>query len=663
MNRELKEEREKVSFNVEELTNWLYGGADNVKEKRFLENYFYTGAESKIDTSYLSHVQKYEEAIRKVGIILQKLKQLTSKGQYGEELYSKILGGTFIKHLIKEGNPISVHFDMFIPAIKSMGTTEQQSEWIPRAAKCEILGTYAQTELGHGTYVRGLETTATFDPVSKQFVLNSPTLTSYKWWPGNLAHTVNYALIMAQLYTNNVHHGVHAFIVQLRDEETHMPMSGIKIGEIGTKLGYNTVNNGFLAFNNVRIPRKNMLMKNSEVTENGDYIVHKNPLLTYGTMTMTRIGIINEVQTFLAKAVVIAIRYSLVRRQSPIDPDKPEPKIIEHITQQYKIFPAMSKAIVMNIAANFMWKFYNDIMKQIDNGDLSRLSELHALSCCLKAICTNDATKDVEICRLSCGGHGYLNSAGFVDIYKMVTPAQTYEGENTVLFLQTARYLLKTWEQALKGSKLSSTVAYLKNHIDSNHKQKESFDSSPRGILRAMQSTAAAKIASAYRHVEEKKKLFSEEESRNLCSIELIRISELHGRVFLLQTAVNELEKASKKSSPHLSYVFKDILELFTVDIAKNYIGDMLQHINISSAASERLQGRLVAVLKRIRQYVIGIADAFDFSDEILDSTLGAFDGNVYERLIEATTHSSLNHQPVNESFEKYLKPFMKSNL
>jgi acyl-CoA oxidase len=70
-----------------------------------------------------------------------------------------------------------------------------------------------------------------------------------------------------------------------------------------------------------------------------------------------------------------------------------------------------------------------------------------------------------------------------------------------------------------------------------------------------------------------------------------------------------------------------------------------------------------VAVLKRIRQYIIGIADAFDFSDEILGSTIGSYDGNVYERLIAATSHSPLNQQSVNESFEKYLKPFMKSNL
>lgn len=133
--------------------------------------------------------------------------------------------------------------------------------------------------------------------------------------------------------------------------------------------------------------------------------------------------------------------------------------------------------------------------------------------------------------------------------------------------------------------------------------------------------------------------------------------------MFLLQTALNELEKSSKKCSPQLSYIFKDILELYTVDTAKKFIGDMMQHININLIAVERLDGRLVAVLRRIRQYAIGIADAFDFSDQFLDSTLGSYDGNVYERLIEAAESSPLNQESVNKSFELYLKPFIKSNL
>lgn len=61
------------------------------------------------------------------------------------------------------------------------------------------------------------------------------------------------------------------------------------------------------------------------------------------------------------------------------------------------------------------------------------------MSCCLKAVSTKDATNMVEICRLACGGHGYMTSSSFPNVYGTSTAAVTYEGENTVLLLQTAR--------------------------------------------------------------------------------------------------------------------------------------------------------------------------------------------------------------------------------
>jgi acyl-CoA oxidase len=87
--------------------------------------------------------------------------------------------------IFREGNPITVHFVMFLPALMNHGNSEQQAEWISRAWNCNIIGTYAQTELGHGTFIRGLETTATYDPAAKEFIINSPTLTSYKVIPND----------------------------------------------------------------------------------------------------------------------------------------------------------------------------------------------------------------------------------------------------------------------------------------------------------------------------------------------------------------------------------------------------------------------------------------------------------------------------------------------
>jgi len=56
---------------------------------------------------------------------------------------------------------------MFIPSILSQGTPEQQQHWLPLCYSLAIVGTYAQTELGHGTFVRGLETTATYDKATQ----------------------------------------------------------------------------------------------------------------------------------------------------------------------------------------------------------------------------------------------------------------------------------------------------------------------------------------------------------------------------------------------------------------------------------------------------------------------------------------------------------------
>lgn len=264
----------------------------------------------------------------------------------------------------------------------------------------------------------------------------------------------------------------------------------------------------------------------------------------------------------------------MVRRQSPIEPNKPEPKIIDHVTQQYKVFPAIAKVIVFKITAEFLWEMYNQVTHDLDKGDLERLPELHALSCCLKAVCTNEATQAVEICRLSCGGHGYLNSAGFQDIYGMVTAAQTYEGENTVMFLQTARYLIKAWNQALNKEKLTPTVAYLANYVNDSRPK---FENSPQGILVAFQSAAAKKIAEANKHLEEKKKYLSPEEAANQTGIELARAAELHCQAFLLQATIEVLQDSAKNASTKLGGVFIDLLNLYAVDLALRYIGSLLQ--------------------------------------------------------------------------------------
>lgn len=84
-----------------------------------------------------------------------------------------------------EKQVFGLHFSMFTIALDLWSTPEQQDKWKSLMSKNVVFGTYIQTEIGHGTFVRGLETTATYDRSTQEFIINSPTLTSIKFWPGS----------------------------------------------------------------------------------------------------------------------------------------------------------------------------------------------------------------------------------------------------------------------------------------------------------------------------------------------------------------------------------------------------------------------------------------------------------------------------------------------
>jgi acyl-CoA oxidase len=127
---------------------------------------------------------------------------------------------------------------LFEPGLEHNGTAEQNAKRLPLAQSGQILGTYAQTELGHGSFVCGIETTATFDQESDEFVVHSPTISSTKFWPAGLGFSTTHGTVMARLIVGDQDHGPHIFLVQLRSVEDGKPISGIKMGDIGLKMAY-----------------------------------------------------------------------------------------------------------------------------------------------------------------------------------------------------------------------------------------------------------------------------------------------------------------------------------------------------------------------------------------------------------------------------------------
>ena len=138
-----------------------------------------------------------------------------------------------------------------------------------------------------------------------------------KFWPGSLGVMSNVAVVFAKLYTSlddDFDYGLQAFLVPIRDPNTHLPLKGVTVGDLGEKIGYNSMDNGFLSFDNVRIPRKNMLNRFAAVNKHGEFEMRGDPRLLYRIMVKTRTLLLFGSSLYLYRACTIATRYAACRR-------------------------------------------------------------------------------------------------------------------------------------------------------------------------------------------------------------------------------------------------------------------------------------------------------------------------------------------------------------
>ncbi|XP_076083780.1 peroxisomal acyl-coenzyme A oxidase 1-like isoform X1 [Mytilus galloprovincialis] len=648
---DLARERSKATFDVENLAEFMIGGRDRLKRKRFLQNIaiqdpFFKKQKS---WSFCSVEEQYDMGLSKSIYIQKKLQEMGITDMQEAFYYRECAAA-------HENSPLGLHYAMFLPTINKQATPEQKKKWLPLAENYKMIGTYAQTELGHGTFIRGLETTATYDPKTKEFILDSPTLTSKKYWPGCLGKTSNHCVVMAQLYTQGKSHGPHMFMVQIRSMEDHSVLPGIEVGVIGNKFGYGTNDNGFLSFDKLRIPRENMLMRYSQVHDDGTYVKPQNAKLAYGSMVLIRSSIVSDAARGLAQACVISIRYSAVRRQTEAYPGGEEPQILDYQTQQYRLFPLLASAYSLQLAGKYVFNTYLEVNDQIEKGNLESMPELHALSAGLKAFSTYEASAGIEVCRICCGGHGYSQASGLPKIYVDVVPGCTYEGENTVMMLQTARYLMKCYSRAKQGQKLPGFVQYIGQNL--NKKSCMSEEVALGCLVMAYEHRAARLVEAAAMRMQSliqggKK----QHEAWNGSSVQLFWAAKAHCHLFCVKNFVDAIQ--AKSLSSKTTTVMKSVCQLYGVHGILENLGEFMQDGFFSGEQVGYLQRKMLALFEDIRPNAVALVDAFDYPDMVLGSCLGRYDGQVYQALYDYAKSAPMNQTEIHSTYYKHLKPLI----
>lgn len=192
-----------------------------------------------------------------------------------------------------------------------------------------------------------------------------------------------------------------------------------------------------MALNNIRVPRFNMLSKYAEVDEKGNFTQKGDLKILYTVMQSIRILIIRMAFKNLSKGLCIAIRYAICRTQfkdkAGSDQERP---IMDYQTHQFKLIPLLAQCYAFFFVHRRMSNEFALVKKQIKDGDLSGIGNLHTISSGTKAFYTWMALKGLEECRQSCGGAGYSMHSGLPTLVQDYAAQVTYEGDNTVMAQQ-----------------------------------------------------------------------------------------------------------------------------------------------------------------------------------------------------------------------------------
>ncbi|XP_027335035.1 peroxisomal acyl-coenzyme A oxidase 1-like isoform X2 [Abrus precatorius] len=637
-------ERNKAEFDVDEM-KILWAGSPHAFQ-----------AFRKDNRTMLSRKELFKNTLRKATYAWKKIIEL----RLSEEEASRL------RSFVDEPAFTDLHWGMFIPAIKGQGTEEQQQKWLPLAQKMQIIGCYAQTELGHGSNVQGLETTATFDPKTDEFVIHSPTLTSSKWWPGGLGKVSTHAVVYARLISDGQDHGVHGFIVQLRSLDNHLPLPGITVGDIGMKFGngaYNSMDNGVLRFDHVRIPRSQMLMRVSQVTREGKYVQSSVPRqLVYGTMVYVRQTIVSDASTALSRAVCIATRYSAVRRQFGSYKGGLETQVIDYKTQQARLFPLLASAYAFRFVGEWLKWLYTDVMKRLQASDFSTLPEAHACTAGLKSLTTSTTADGIEECRKLCGGHGYLCSSGLPELFAVYVPTCTYEGDNTVLLLQVARHLMKTISQLGSGKKPVGTTSYI-GQVEQlmqyrSDVQKAEDWLKPNVVLGAFEARAAKKAVICAQNLS---KFTNPEEGFQELSVDLVEAAVAHCQLIVVSKFIEKLQQNIPGKG--VKQQLELLCSIYALFLLHKHLGDFLSTGCITPKQGSLANEQLRSLYSQVRPNAIALVDAFNYTDHYLGSVLGRYDGDVYPKLYEEAWKDPLNDSVVPDGFQEYIRPMLSQQL
>lgn len=523
-----------------------------------------------------------------------------------------------------------VQFGLFGGSVQQLGSTKHHQQYLRQIGSMELPGCFAMSELGHGSNVREVETTATYDTDRKGYVIDTPFMSSRKEWIGNAAVDGLLATVFAQLTIDAVEYGVHAFLVPIRSAEGDV-LPGVRIEDCGHKMGLNGIDNGKISFDSVFVDSDALLDRFASVSGAGEYSSPipssgKRFFTMLGTLVGGRISVGFGALSAAKTGLAIAVRYANRRRQFG-PKNEPEVRLLDYLTHQRRLLPPLATSYALDIALSDLRRQFSESKEDTDQ------EVIETLAGGLKAYSTWHTTETLQTARESCGGQGFLTINRFATLKEDTDVFTTFEGDNTVLMLQVAKSRLSVYKQQFQDMNFFGMLKYLgdqatQRFADSNPIVARKTDSEH------LRSTWFHRNALGYRSEKLLRSVARRLKGRMdrgmstydafiECQDHLITMAEAFVEDHLVRSFRRRILETQ---DPEIAHTLRQVYTLFALSVIENRRGWFLEQDYISGGKSKAIRTEVNLLCSEMRPHAEALVDAFLIPDELLSAPI-AFDG------------------------------------
>ncbi|PII84037.1 acyl-CoA dehydrogenase [Leucobacter sp. OLJS4] len=556
-----------------------------------------------------------------------------------------------------------VQWGLFGAAILHLGTRTHHEKWLPDVMSLKLPGAFAMTEIGHGSDVASIGTTATYDPATEEFEIHTPFAGAWKEFLGNAALHGQAAVVFAQLITKGVNHGVHAFFVPIRTPDGEM-LPGVGSEDDGVKGGLNGIDNGRLHFSHVRIPRENLLNRYGDVAADGTYSSAipspgRRFFTMIGTLVQGRVSLDGSAVKAMMAALTIAIRYGSERRQFP-GPDGRETVLLDYGLHQRRLIPRIAETYAMAFASERLLTTFDEVFSGVRDDDAHR-EDLETLAAALKPLSTWAALDTLQEVREACGGAGFIAKNRVVGLRADLDIYVTFEGDNNVLLQLVGKRLLTDYAAQFAGGdkaalaraaasqlgdrvsrfglrQIGQSVADLGQVSRSVEQLRET--ETQRTLLTDRVQTMVAEIAGAMREAtkdvpkgDKRAKAIAQADAFNAQQHKLIEAARAHAELLQWEAFTEALDRFDGETLRVLTW----LRDLFGLGLLEKHATWYLVHGRLSGHRVEAITAYVDRLIGRVREHALDLVDAFGLTPGMLRAEIAT--GIEAERQQEAADY------------------------